>query len=61
MNNLLNRLKEVSTWQGIIGIITGFGVLMSDEMRGAITGLGVAAFTAVSVFMKERGSDDVKK
>ena len=61
MKNLINRLKEVSTWQGIISILTGFGFIMTDEMRGAVAGLGVALFTAVSVFMKERGADDIKK
>lgn len=61
MDNLINRLKEVSTWQGLIAILTGFGVVVSGELQGAIAGLGVALFTAVSVIMKERGSDDAKK
>ena len=58
MQYLINRLKELSTWQGIIAIVTGFGVAISPELSEAIATLGVALFGAVSVIMKERGSDD---
>ena len=61
MNYLLNRLKEASTWQGIIAIVTGFGVTLSPDLREAIASLGVALFALVSVVLKERGSDDVKR
>jgi hypothetical protein len=51
---------ELSTWQGIIAIVTGFGVALSPELGEAIAILGVAVFGVVSVITKERGSDDAK-
>ncbi len=60
MKYLINRFKEVSTWQAIIAIATGFGVTLSPDLREAIVSLGVAVFAAVSVFVKERGSDDAR-
>lgn len=58
MNNLINRLKEVSTWQGVIGIVTGFGVAISPDLAEGIAAAGVAVFGLVSVVFKERGADD---
>lgn len=60
MQYLLKRLKELSTWQGIIAIVTGFGVSISPDLREAIATLGVAVFATVSIVLKERGSDDAK-
>lgn len=60
MQYLINRLMELSTWQGIIATVTGFGVALSPELGEAIASLGVAVFGVVSVIMKERGSDDAK-
>ncbi len=60
MKTLLNRLKEVSTWQGVITIVTGFGVAISPELASGIAAAGAAVFALVSVIWKERGSDDAK-
>lgn len=60
MEYLLNRFKEPTTWQGIIAIATTLGVTVSSEFQEAIVTLGVSIFAAVSVFMKERGANDVK-
>jgi len=60
MQYLINRLMELSTWQGIIAIVTGFGVALSPELGEAIAILGVAVFGVASVIAKERGSDDAK-
>jgi len=61
MDALFNRLKEVSTWQGIIAIVGGFGVAISPEMSGAIIAVATGVFALVSVILKERGADDAKK
>lgn len=58
MENLINRLKEVSTWQGIIGIVTGFGIAISPDLADGIAAAGVAVFGLVSIVRKERGADD---
>ena len=61
METLIARLKEVSTWQGIISVVTGFGVAMSPELSDGIIGIGVAVFGLVSVIWKERGARDAEK
>lgn len=58
MEYFINRFKEASTWQGLIAIATSLGVAVSPELTEAIVGVGVALFGAVSVLLKERGSDD---
>lgn len=60
METLINRLKEVSTWQGIIAIIAAFGVNLSPEMSTGIITAAVSVIGLVSVIMKERGADDAK-
>ena len=54
MNALFDRLKEVSTWQGIISIVTAFGVVISPDLSAGIAGVGVALFSLVSIVMRER-------
>lgn len=58
MDFLMQRLKEPSTWQGIIAIITGFGVALSPELSAAIISTAAAIFGVVSVILKERGAED---
>ena len=60
MDYFLNRFKEASTWQGIVTIITSFGVAISPNLSEAIIASGVALFGIVSVVLKERGSEDAK-
>ncbi len=60
MDYLLNRLKEATTWQGLIAIITGLGVSLSPDMSAAVVTVGVALFGLVSVILKERGANDSK-
>ena len=36
MKTLLNKLKQESTWRGIIVIAAGFGVQFSPELQEAI-------------------------
>ena len=61
METLIARLKEVSTWQGIIAVLTGFGFVVSPELSDGIIGIGVAVFGLVSVIWKERGARDAEK
>lgn len=60
MKYLINRLKEPSTWQGIIAVVTGFGVAISPELSSSIVTAAAALFGTVSVVLKERGSEDAK-
>lgn len=47
---ILDRLKERSTWIGIITIITAAGVTVSPEQIDAIAGAGTAIVGAVLAF-----------
>lgn len=47
---ILDRLKERSTWIGIITIITAAGVTVSPEQTEAIAGAGTAIVGAVLAF-----------
>ena len=44
--------KEPSTWQGIIGFLTMFGVALNEEQRDAIAGAGVALYFALDTFFR---------
>lgn len=54
MEYLVERLKEKSTWAGIVGIIGVFGITLGPEQVEAISIAGVAIAGVVSVFLKEK-------
>ena len=41
-NYLLSRLKEPSTWRGIVLLATSSGIALSPQQSYAITALGLA-------------------
>jgi len=49
MQTLIKYLKQPSTWQGLIGIITGFGVALNPEQVAAIVAFGVAGVGLIDV------------
>ena len=51
MNYIINRLKEKSTWIGIITLLGSLGVVIRPELREAlpIFGVGLGALLAVIV------------
>jgi len=57
MNTILSYLQQASTWRGIIGIVTAFGVILSPEQTGAIVTLGVALIGAIEVFRNEKNKE----
>jgi len=46
----LRRLKEPSTWRGIIALLTAFGLTLSPDQKEAIIALGLASIGAVGAF-----------
>jgi hypothetical protein len=42
MNYIISRLKEASTWRGLILILTAAGVSISPELGEAIVTVGLA-------------------
>lgn len=54
MEWVISRLKEKSTWAGIIGLVVGTGVVaISPEQQEAILTAIAAITSAVLVFVKE--------
>jgi hypothetical protein len=55
---VINRLGESSTWRGIIGILTGAGVMLDEKQAAAIVAAGLAAIGLINVFRKQPESAD---
>jgi hypothetical protein len=53
MNYILDRLKEPSTWRGILAMITAVGVKLHPELQEAIISVGLALIGMVNIFRKE--------
>jgi len=51
---IIARLKEASTWRGIIGLIAAAGVAVSPEQTEGIVAAGVALVAAIELFRKEQ-------
>ena len=51
---VLSRLKEASTWRGILAILTAAGVALNPEQVEAIVAAGLALIGAVGVFTKDK-------
>ena len=55
------RLKEPSTWRGLIALATALGLKLSPEQATAIITLGVALMGAVGVFTPDKSGPLVTK
>lgn len=62
MKDVLNWLKErvdfsePSTWRGVVGILTAFGLTISPEQSTAIVGFGLGLAGLIAVFNKDKPS-----
>lgn len=52
---LLKRLKEPSTWRGIIAMLTASGLALTPEQGAAITAVGLGLIGLVGAFTKDKG------
>lgn len=51
---ILNRLREPSTWAGIVALATGLGGLsLDEEQRAALIQMGMALAGVLFVFTRE--------
>jgi len=50
---LIERAKERSTWLGLVGLATAFGVAFSPEQVEAISAAGVAVAGLIAVITKD--------
>ena len=53
MKYLLERLKEASTWRGVILVATAFGARWSPESQAAIITAGVGAAGVVGALIPD--------
>lgn len=53
MNWILDRLKEQSTWRGLVLIATGLGVKLEPDMAEAIIATGLAIVGLINVLRKQ--------
>jgi hypothetical protein len=53
MNWLLNRLREASTWRGMVWLLTALGVTLKPEQIDAITVAGVTLAGLLGVFLSD--------
>jgi len=54
MDFLIARLKEPSTWRGIVAICAILGVNVSPEMQQGIISLAVALLGVIEIFRAEK-------
>jgi hypothetical protein len=50
MKTILEYLKQESTWRGIIGIATAFGIKLAPEQAESIIAAGLAAIGLINTF-----------
>ena len=55
---ILNRLKERSTWLGLIAFATSCGASIATELTESIITVGVALAGLVGVVTKDKEKDD---
>jgi len=56
---VLNRLKEPSTWRGIVTVLTLLGINIDPEQAIAIGSVGASVVGLINMFKKDAGSPDV--
>jgi len=51
---IINRLREMSTWKGLVMVLSALGVTLSPDQIQAIIAAGLALVGVIDVFRKER-------
>jgi uncharacterized membrane protein len=54
MNWLIERLKEPSTWRGIVMLVTGFGLALSSEMQEQIITVGISLTGLIGMLTSDK-------
>ena len=54
MRYLLDRIKEPSTWRGLILFVTGFGITLSPEIATNIVAAGTGIAGLVGIMTADR-------
>lgn len=51
---ILARLKERSTWLGLISLATAFGIMLTPEQTESVIAAGMAAAGLIGAFTRDR-------
>lgn len=54
MSYVFDRLKEASTWRGIMAFLTGVGVVISPDQIEAIVAAGLSVVGLLGVFTRDK-------
>ncbi len=54
MAYIIARLKEASTWRGLIAIVTSFGIAISPELTAAIVATGLALMGLIGAIFPDK-------
>jgi len=54
MDFIMEKLKEKSTWRGLVALATAFGVTASPEQTEAVIAGGLALIGLINVFRSEK-------
>lgn len=60
-NFILNRLKEASTWRGIVACLTAFGLALEPDQAEAIVTAGLAVIGLLGTFLPDMKKNPVMK
>ena len=60
MNWLLKRLQEVSTWRGIILLLTAIGVKLEPDLAEAIIAAGLALVGIINIVRRGGAPPEVR-
>lgn len=51
---IIDRLKEASTWRGIVALLTAAGMTISPEMVDKIVAAGLAVMGIIGMLFKDK-------
>lgn len=57
---LLNRLRENSTWRGLILLLTAAGVKLTPELQDSIVAVGLSVVGLINIVRKAPNAPDIK-
>jgi len=58
ISKIIDYMRYPSTWQGLVGLLSVLGVVISPEQAGAIATAGVAVASVIAMFFSD---SDVQK
>ena len=61
INFILERLKEPSTWRGIIWLLSSFGVVLDPEQSDAIVATAMSLVGLIAMFTSDQKAQIVKE